>query len=230
MKLNRKPLLQMTMALAALALFAFAVPGHASLVIDFSESGSAGTITCLTSGCIGGIVEGSGIPITSMTVSGDTAVPADDGTYTVTDGTLNFKTASPNVIEIFGGIPGLASLPNGTTLLTGTFASFTSTFLTVGSNTYGGITSAIGPDTKNAQLLTDLGYSTTTPFEYFSFEIEGVSTTGSATTFTGISSDITNTAVPEPASLFLMGSGLLALGILLRKKLVRPASAGTAQA
>ena len=77
------------------------------------------------------------------------------------------------------------------------------------ANSQNGLTNAFGEDTKNEQLLIALGLSPTTPFQFFGTSI---TTAGLSTGTPGavISTDIRNTAVPEPATMMLLGTGLLA--------------------
>lgn len=245
MKLNRKPLLQVTMALAALSLFVFAVPSHATAVIDFltGDAGDGGTIVISSTGVVG-----TNIPIDNINVTG---APVNNGVYEVTGtgndatdgnppgaGVLNFSCtgttqtncSATNSFTVTGSIPSLAGFTLGTnvTLLTGAFSSV-GIVTNQGLGGQGSISLASGLDTKNATLLSDLGLTGLT-FDFLgsSTGIEGTFGPSVGTySYIGDSTDFNNTAVPEPASLLLMGSGLLALGIVLRKKLLRPASAPT---
>jgi hypothetical protein len=209
-------------SIAALAIL-LAVPARAATVIDFS-TGLAGTGGLLTWN--GTNLTGTNIPIGAVTISGATTgngVYAVNGTVTAQNpglyGDLDFNTGTGNFINIAGCIPGLSigTLVNGVcvtpvNLMTGTITSFQS-----GLGTQG-LVSAFGPDTKNPALLAALGLSATTPFSFFgaSFATDGLNPNG--TPNSAISTDIRNTAVPEPTSLMLLGSGLLALCRTRRRK------------
>ena len=202
-----------------------AVPSFAVVQIDFTNgsAGSGGIINV-----VGTNVNGSGVLIGSMTVVG---AGAFDGSYD-TFGTgaglingsavLNFNTAT-NFIEIIGGVcvqgnstcngGGGTAVAGGTTLLQGTFSSWTA----LNTGFFGGLLAGQGPDVKSPLLLAALGLSTTTQFNYFAFNITGTST-GTGSPFTAISTDILNTAVPEPASIVLFGTVLFGVTQLLRRR------------
>ena len=78
------------------------------------------------------------------------------------------------------------------------------------TNASHGLVSASGPDTKSPLLLAAVGLPGNTPFEFFGVSI-ATNALGPNQGGAAISTDMANTAVPEPASLLLLGTGLLAL-------------------
>lgn len=195
------------LTIAILSLSIFVIPAQAVPIIDFNTglAGVGGTVAES-----GGIITGTNILIDSMTVVGT----GFDGVYDLTGGgtgangpaaLLNFSTGpSGGSVTITGGIPSF-SISNGTNLLQGSFASY--------NYWPDNALQGSGPDVKSPLLLTALGIDPNTQFEFFGFTIffsNGIA----------ISTDIKNTAtaVPEPAILLLLGSGLLCLGVLGRKR------------
>jgi hypothetical protein len=188
---------------AVLGVFLVVGTGSAtSVIIDFGHYGLGGTIAWDTRT---NEVVGTDIPISGLTVDG---VPGYSRTYDVTDGSttstglgkLNFDTGA-NTISIEGAVPELSL--GFQTLLIGTFSSYDIL------SPYGKILafSAAGPDEKSDFLLIALGLDPQNiDFAYF-----GWSTTA-------ISTDFVNTQIPEPASMLLLGLGLLGIGLVSRKK------------
>jgi hypothetical protein len=101
------------------------------------------------------------------------------------------------------------------TLLTGTFTS--------GDIALGTFFIGVGPDTKNAALLAWFGLPTTTLFRFADTNIAGFGTMTEGGVFsTSVrEADIVNTAVPEPGSMVLLGSGLFALASVARRRFGR---------
>lgn len=206
---------------AAAAAVLMAVPAQAATVIDFQTglAGTGGSIVWTDSGMIG-----SNIPIGAVTITG---AAANNGVFEVTGtaagsgrngpfGTLQFDTAA-DTLSITGciaelSIGGSEGGPcNPVVLLSGSFTSFTATA--------DGLTNARGEDVKNAELLQAIGFPTNLPWQFFGFAV----TTDGNLTMNGeggsiISTDIRNTAVPEPATMMLLGTGLLAAFRARRKQ------------
>ena len=139
-------------------------------------------------------VTGTDIFIGALTVEG---TPLKDGVY-VADALLNFSTAA-NEISVIGTVDGLVT--SLSVLLTGFFDTWSFTE---------GVTDVFvggGPDVKSCAL----GVSTATKFEFFGFSIESANDVV-------ISTDITNTAVPVPAAVWLFGSGLFGLVGVARRR------------
>lgn len=209
------------LGVAAAAAVLMAAPAQAATVIDFQTglAGVGGEITWDGTNMIG-----SNIPIGAVAISG---APTNNTAFAVTGtaagtgpggffGSLDFDTAQ-NTISITGciadlNIGGSVGGPcNPVVLLSGTFTSF--------ETSADGLTNARGEDVKNAELLNAIGFPTNLPWQFYGFAV----TTDGNLTMNGeagsvISTDIRNTAVPEPATMMLLGTGLLAAFRARRKQ------------
>lgn len=199
------------LGVAAAAIVLMAAPATAATVIDFTTgfAGEGGSISWDGSNLIG-----SNIPIGAVTVTG---APTNNGVFAVsgtstgqgggTYGTLSFNTAQ-NFITISGCIPGLSVGldANGNCapvdLMDGTFMSYNA-----GPN---GLLNALGEDMKSTDLMNAINWPSTLPWEFFGVSISTGGLNPNGTPGSVISTDIRNTAVPEPATMMLLGTGLLA--------------------
>jgi len=201
---------------AAMAVALLAVPAQAAPVIDFQTggAGAGGTITW-----DGGNLTGNNIPIGLANIFG---ADQNNGSFVVSGlvsaqggssfGDLDFSTTPDNNFITLsgcisalgiGGFDASGACVAPVTLLDGTFTSFID-----GPR---GLIAGSGADIKSQLLLDAIGFDNGLPWEFFGFSVTippGMSPNGG--TGTVISTDIVNSPVPEPATMMLLGTGLLA--------------------
>jgi hypothetical protein len=221
--------------LALIASVAWAEP-----IISFGYLGMpAGVLS--TSG-LGGAVKGTAIPVQSMTARD---VPLNGGTHAVTGAYFEFETApitsfeeiSPGIysytyaaggyFRMHGNVPdaGLTG-PEPALLLEGTFydGTFTATQFAPGTTQPGYMIAFNmgGSDTKSADLLRYFGIPESQVFSFsgISLATNFLGTLGTTGSFSAnaFNSDIANTAAPEPSAMLTLGTGLLIVTGLLRRR------------
>ncbi len=215
------------LAISLLGVFIVASTALADPQLDFG-------IIAPTPGSIsyaGGLSPLVGIDIQVDNVVGLVTPANNNGTLDISGGLLNFSTGaylgSPDedswswgggrnsFIKITGGIPDL-NIPDGTALLLGYFGTADVAYL---SGTYN-VSFAMFFDQKLEALLAyygitpqnflgnfNISFNANAPTDPFSFASTGV-----------LSGDVVNTPIPEPATLLLLGLGLVGIGLVRRKK------------
>jgi hypothetical protein len=209
-------------ATCLLALMVAVAPASAALVIDFEQ----GPVTGGTLTYSGSTAQGVNIPVDVLKVTNGAtttffdlfgAGPSSPG-ETNGSALVNFNTAT-GAFTITGGVcvagnntcnGGAGTLVASTNLVTGAPPVHIVTM----SNT---VLDLQQPDTKAASLLTALGIPLNTSFNLMDAVFNNLQLIA-PNTFTVGSVDIANVGVPEPASILLMGTVLLGVSQLIRRR------------
>jgi len=191
----------LTALVGAVVATAAAPAQAASITGSISFSGSAQPLTGTNWGNTTGVDFGSDASVTSA--------PLPSGTFSGTQGMgVSFTDFS---FSPFATVTPLWTFTSGATTYSFTLSSLST------------ITPA-GNDLSSTLILGGAGTLFVTGFDptpgLFNFSAQGFGAKGSPdATFSFSSSDVAQSPVPEPASMLLLGSGLLSLGSAARRRL-----------
>lgn len=235
-----KMLLSVALTLISVATFAGITLGS---TIDFTTSPasyglvvSPGTVSwggstdsLIGSGIIIGSVNATGVPLNggffygvSGPLNGYGVLNFTTGPYTSFNPTTDVYTFSSGGSLTITGYVSAAGESTDTTLVDSTAVSGTFDAVTGGVS----LTTLNGPDTKDPTLVGFFGLPSTTVWNLSNAtvktDITGAFTQGGSFTSTdALSTDISNAAVPEPATMLLFGFGLFGAGVFARKRFAK---------
>ena len=235
----------------ALGLCVTAAPGYCSVVLEFETLSSGGTITVNNENqnSTESLSSFSGVVYNEVQITGATgAASVDNGTWSITGSGLSWTNGGSgsgtlSLVGTIGSCLGGGCSSGNLTGVTGTLESATisfpfknpevgSSFYTTGSaNPYAfnlsfgtgtSISEAAAINGSSVNVLSLLGLTpSTTNSTITGGGFSGSGTNGTIFTAGSETLDVTVNSTPEPASFFLLGAGLLAIGWSARRRSVR---------
>jgi len=217
-----------------------AAPGYSSASLNFTGTGSTGTVTVTGNSNTETLSSLSGAPFTQVIISGATTA-ADNGTWLLNSTSLTASGSTITLNGTFGscvalsgcsgtGLTGITGALETITLAgypysynssspAGSFSTNNPTQTSVNIN-FGAATSI----TEIPILLTDLGLIGPQAIGLTGGYVNAAGSgtpVGNVFTFGSNFSDglqLSITATPEPVSFFLLGTGLLGMGLVARRR------------
>jgi hypothetical protein len=217
---------------AVIGLCFLPLSGYADhLDFNVTNTDQFGVITYPTAG---GNLAGLGIRVDTVT-NGTTQYGLINGVLrfstgvltSTTSNTWNFGGGNNTLIQLRGGVDvngngviDSGEIPTSTMLMAGKFGN--ATVLAVGDVFK--IAAASFIDQKNEDLLELYGIDTGIPYWAGNFNLSFNASGSPPSTFTSsevLSGDVVNNPVPEPATMLLLGSGLLGMGVYARRRFAK---------